>query len=80
MSILGVQARRASCSSATGAFRSSSRPGAGPPLPAPASAAGPSWAPTLALATVDLARRQALAQAAAEEEALVLMLVLLEEL
>jgi hypothetical protein len=66
------------------------RPGAGLPPPAPALPAllatarradpGPHWAPTLALAVLDLARRQAQAQAAEDEAALLLMLVLLEDL
>jgi hypothetical protein len=41
---------------------------------------GPDWARVLTLAVLDVQRRQAQVQAAADEEALVLMLVLLEEL
>jgi hypothetical protein len=41
---------------------------------------GPAWAPLLALATVDQHRRQARQRDAEDEEALMLMLVLLEVL
>jgi len=66
------------------ALRPRERP-AGPTRPALLKTArvadpGPDWAPTLVLAQADLHRRQALAQAAEDEEALLLMLVLLEVL